>query len=209
MDTYDIKESLSDKAAALKRKPRMGYAICGSFCTVFRSLEQLEQLSGMGWEIIPIVSEAVYTTDTRFGKASDIIARVEQLCGRQVIHTVREAEPLGPTVPLDLLVIAPCTGNTISKMACGITDGAVTMAAKAHARRLRPTVIALATNDALSGSLGSIATVSARKNIYFVPLGQDDPERKPCSLVCDFSLLQDTMLSALSGIQLQPVLRQS
>lgn len=103
MDTYDIKESLSDKAAALKRKPRMGYAICGSFCTVSRSLEQLEQLSGMGWEIIPIVSEAVYTTDTRFGKASDIIARVEQLCGRQVIHTVREAEPLGPTVPSSYL----------------------------------------------------------------------------------------------------------
>ena len=188
---------------------KVGAAVCGSFCTFSRAFRALSELVVAGCDVTPIMSTCAYTTDTRFGKASDIIARVEQLCGRQVIHTVREAEPLGPTVPLDLLVIAPCTGNTISKMACGITDGAVTMAAKAHARRLRPTVIALATNDALSGSLGSIATVSARKNIYFVPLGQDDPERKPCSLVCDFSLLQDTMLSALSGIQLQPVLRQS
>lgn len=157
-------------------------------------------------DIIPIVNDSVYSTDTRFGTAQEHIEMLEGICGKTVIHTVKQAEPLGPKEPLDILVIVPCTGNTLSKMAAGITDSAVTMAAKAHLRGNRPLVIALATNDALSSNLHSIAAMGMRKNVFFVPLGQDDPEHKPYSLVADFSKLQRTILSALSGIQLQPII---
>lgn len=190
----------------IKKKPRLGYAFCGSFCTVKKSIAELEKLSHAGWDIIPIVNESVYTTDTRFGSAAETTEKIEKICGNQIIHTVKDAEPLGPANPLDLLVISPCTGNTLAKNANGITDSAVTMSAKAHMRGNRPLVIALATNDALSANLHSIASVSMRKNVFFVPLGQDDPEHKPYSLVADFSMLQATMLSALSGIQIQPVI---
>ena len=180
--------------------------MCGSFCTLKKSFGELEKLSKAGMDIIPIVNDSVYSTDTRFGPAQEHIETLEGICGKTVIHTVKQAEPLGPKEPLDILVIAPCTGNTLSKMAAGITDSAVTMAAKAHLRGNRPLVIALATNDALSSNLHSIAAMGMRKNVFFVPLGQDDPEHKPYSLVADFSKLQRTILSALSGIQLQPVI---
>ena len=154
----------------IKKKPRLGYAFCGSFCTFKKSIAQLQKLYHAGWDIIPIVNESVYTTDTRFGSAAETTEKIEKICGNQIIHTVKDAEPLGPANPLDLLVISPCTGNTLAKIANGITDSAVTMSAKAHMRGNRPLVIALATNDALSANLHSIASVSMRKNVFFVPL---------------------------------------
>ncbi len=165
----------------------IGYALCGSFCTHAKSLCALRALCDRGYDVRPIVSEIVYETDTRFGKAADLIASLEDICGHTVIHTIREAEPLGPHTPLDLLVIAPCTGNTLAKMANGITDTAVTMAAKAQLRADRPVLIGLATNDALSANLQNLAHMHTKKHLSFVPLTMDDPEKKPYSMVCDFS----------------------
>ena len=159
-----------------------------------------------GNSLLPIMSDAVYTTDTRFGKAEELIKTVEDLCGRNVVHTIVDAEPLGPKTPLDMLVICPCTGNTLAKIASGITDTPVTMAAKAHLRADRPLVIALATNDALSANLNNIGTLLKRKNVFFVPMTQDDPKSKPHSLVCDFDRVGETMMSAFAGRQLQPVI---
>jgi dipicolinate synthase subunit B len=183
----------------------IGFALCGSFCTVRHALAQMEALSGR-YEIQGIVSEAVYTTDTRFAPAKDVLDRVLQLTGRGIIHDVVGAEPLGPASPLEALIICPCTGNTLAKMANGITDSCVTMAAKAHLRSNRPLVIALASNDALSANLKNIAAMLMRKNVYFVPMKQDDPEKKPHSLVADFALLPQTLAAALEGRQIQPIL---
>lgn len=183
----------------------IGFAMCGSYCTHKRSVEQLELLVKEGYEITPILSENVYSTDTRFGKATELETRLYSLCGRESIHTVVDAEPLGPKTPLDVLIICPCTGNTLAKMAQGITDTAVTMAAKAHLRGNRPLVIALASNDALSANLKNIATMLNRKNVYFVPMNQDDPQKKPHSLVADFSLLRPTLNAALEGKQYQKI----
>ncbi|MBR0234948.1 MAG: dipicolinate synthase subunit B [Clostridia bacterium] len=184
----------------------IGYALCGSFCTVERSLKVLRSLCAEGNSVQPIMSDAVYGTDTRFGKAEDIKNTVENLCGRKIIHTIVDAEPLGPKSPLDILVICPCTGNTLAKIASGITDTPVTMAAKAHLRCDRPLVIALATNDALSANLDNIGTLMKRKNVFFVPMAQDDPKGKPHSLVCDFDRVGETMMSAFAGRQIQPVM---
>ena len=183
----------------------IGYALTGSFCTVGRSLEVLGELVGQ-YDVLPIISESVRTTDTRFGKAADTMKRLEELCGRPPITSIKEAEPLGPKIKLDALIIAPCTGNTLAKMANGITDTAVTMAAKAHRRNGRPLIVALATNDGLSQNLCNISTVMNRKNVYFVPFGQDDPEGKPNSLVADLSLTAETLRLALEGKQLQPII---
>lgn len=184
----------------------IGYAMCGSFCTHAASLRQLEQLVSKGYEICPIMSETVYTTDTRFGRAVDLIARVEELCGRSVIHTIVDAEPLGPRHPLDALIISPCTGNTLAKLSCGITDTAVCMAAKAHLRTDRPLVLALASNDALSANLKNIAALLARKSVYFVPMVQDDPTDKPHSMVADFSRICETLDGALAGVQIRKLI---
>lgn len=183
----------------------IGYAFCGSFCTHKRSFQELLSLVGEGKEILPIMSENVYHTDTRFGTAKELIERVEEITANKVIHTVVDAEPLGPKITLDALIIAPCTGNTLAKMARGITDTAVTMAAKAHLRSDRPVVIALSSNDALSANLQSISILLERKNVFFVPMKQDDPKGKPHSLVCDFSLLKPTLEGALTGKQIQPL----
>ena len=179
----------------------IGFAMCGSFCTHKKAVEQLKALREYGYEIQPIMSENVYSTDTYFGMCDDLKKSVTELCGKEIIHTVVEAEPLGPKIALDALVICPCTGNTLAKMANGITDTAVTMAAKAHLRSDRPLVIALASNDALSANLGNIGTLLNRKSVYFVPLSQDDPNKKPHSLVADFSLLLATLELALKGKQ--------
>jgi dipicolinate synthase subunit B len=184
----------------------IGYAMCGSFCTHAQSLAQLEALVQSGYEIQPIMSETVYTTDTRFGKARDLIDRVEELCGRSVIHTIVEAEPLGPRHPLDALIISPCTGNTLAKLSCGITDTAVCMAAKAHLRTDRPLVLALASNDALSANLKNIAALLSRKSVYFVPMVQDDPSGKPHSMVADFSRVCETLSDALAGVQVRKLI---
>ena len=183
----------------------IGYALTGSFCTIGRSLECLRRLSEQ-YEILPIISDSVRTTDTRFGRAEDTVGSLCEICGRSPISSIREAEPLGPRVKLDALVIAPCTGNTLAKMANGVTDTAVTMAAKAHQRNGRPLVIAIATNDGLSQNLFNIAAMLNKKNVYFVPFGQDDPEGKPHSLVSDLSLLPETLRLALEGKQIQPIL---
>ena len=177
----------------------IGYAMCGSFCTVDRAIAQLEKLVKSGYEVQPFMSETLYTTDTRFGKCEDIRRRVSQICGRDIIHTIVEAEPYGPSKPMEALIISPCTGNTLAKLACGITDTAVCMAAKAHLRNDRPLVVALASNDALSAGLRNIAAMMLRKSVYFVPMVQDDVEKKPHSLVCDFELLGETLESALNG----------
>ena len=179
----------------------IGYAFCGSFCTHARALEELQKLIGAGYEVQPIMSETVWKTDTRFGSAKAFCRQVEELCQRTVIHTVVDAEPLGPAIPLDALIISPCTGNTLAKIANGITDTAVCMAAKAHLRSDRPLVISLASNDALSANLKNIATLLSRKQVYFVPMNQDDPEKKPHSLVADFSLLRPTLAAAFEGRQ--------
>ena len=148
----------------------IGFAMCGSYCTHKASLCQLERLRGLGMEIQPIMSENVYSTDTHFGTCHELCTRVEKLCGREIIHTIVGAEPLGPKTPLDALIICPCTGNTLAKISLGITDTAVTMAAKAHLRSNRPLVIALASNDALSANLKNIGLLLSRKSVFFVPM---------------------------------------
>ena len=164
-------------------------------------MRELVKLIASGYEIQPIFSETVWTTDTRFGTAQALREEVEGLCQRSVIHTVVDAEPLGPSNPMEALIIAPCTGNTLAKLANGITDTAVCMAAKAHLRQDRPVVLSLASNDALSANLKNIATMLSRKHIYFVPMNQDDPEKKPHSLVADTTLLLPTLHAAFEGRQ--------
>ncbi len=183
----------------------IGYAFCGSYCTHKASLAQMELLLGAGYDVLPIMSENVYETDTRFGTAREMREKVEGLCGREVVHTIVDAEPLGPKIALDAMIICPCTGNTLAKLAAGITDTAVCMAAKAHLRGNRPLVIALASNDALSANLKNIATLLSRKHVYFVPLFQDDPLKKPHSLIADFSLLKPTLDCAFEGKQYQKI----
>ena len=180
----------------------IGFALCGSFCTVERALREMELLAAR-YPVQGIVSETVYNTNTRFASAESVQNRIKQITDRPVIHDIVGAEPLGPTAPLEALVICPCTGNTLAKMANGITDTAVTMAAKAHLRSNRPLVIALASNDALSANLKNIGVMLTRKHVYFVPMKQDDPEKKPHSLVADFSLLPATLEAALCGKQYQ------
>ena len=182
----------------------IGFALCGSFCTVNAALKELEVLVACH-EVQGIISENIYRTDTRFGKAADTVKKIEELTGRAVIKDIVGAEPLGPKIALDALVICPCTGNTLSKMASGITDTAVTMAAKAHLRSDRPLVIALASNDALSSNLKNIGTMLTRKSVFFVPMAQDDPLGKPHSLVADFKKLAPTLEAALEGKQYQPI----
>jgi len=183
----------------------IGYAFCGSFCTHKKALQVLQRLCASGEDVIPIMSECVYTTDTRFGTARDLIDKVEELCGRRVIHTIRDAEPLGPAMPLDTLIIAPCTGNTLAKLAAGITDTAVCMSAKAHLRQNRNLLIALASNDAMSANLKNIGTLLNRKNVFFVPMKQDDVKNKPHSLVADFSLLEESYNAVKNGLQPRPL----
>jgi len=184
---------------------KLGFALCGSFCNHAAVMKIYEQLSEVH-ELIPILSERVATTDTRFGTAERLIERVESLAGRRAIRTVVEAEPLGPSNALDALVIAPCTGNTLAKLAAGMTDGVVPMAAKSHLRNGKPVIIAPATNDGLSASAPNIAALLNRRNYYFVPFGQDDAEKKPNSLVADFSQIEATLEAACEGRQVQPIL---
>ena len=185
----------------------VGFAVCGSFCTHAKAMEALEQVKARFSTVIPIVSECSAATDTRFGPAHELMREMERICDRRVISSIREAEPIGPKKLLDLLIIAPCTGNTLGKLACGITDTAVTMAAKAHLRNQRPLLIAPSTNDGLTASAPNLGALLSRKYIYFVPFGQDDPVKKPTSLVADFSLVADAAQAALEGRQLQPLLR--
>lgn len=184
----------------------VGFAITGSFCTFKRVISELEILGNTGINIIPIMSATAYSTDTRFGKAADFVEQIEGITGNDIIHTIAGAEPIGPKNLLDALVIAPCTGNTLAKLANGITDTSVTMAAKATLRNQKPVIIAVSTNDGLGGSGKNIGLLHNTKNIYFVPYGQDDPDSKTNSLVADMSKISETLFSALQGKQVKEIL---
>ncbi len=183
----------------------VGFAFCGSFCSFKASINALEKLVNKGIDVQPIMSETAYTTDTRFGKSGDIIKRIEDLTGRKIIHTIEGAEPFGAINPLESLIICPATGNTVSKLALGITDSAVTMAAKAHLRCDRPLLIALASNDAMSQTLKNIGILLTRKSVYFLPMRQDDPKGKPHSLVADFENIGEAYGKMMEGIQIRPL----
>ena len=183
----------------------IGFAMCGSFCTFSRVFPMMEALTEEH-KVFPIFSSVSATTDTRFGKAGEHIALAEEICNCHPIHTIDQAEPIGPKKLFDILVIAPCTGNTLAKLAHGIADGPVTMAAKSHLRNGRPVLIAISTNDALAGAAENIGRLLVRKNYYFVPFRQDDAVGKPASMVADMTLLPAALDAAGEGRQLQPVL---
>lgn len=185
---------------------KVGYCLTGSYCTFQKSLDALADLIANGFDVYPMMSENAYTTDTRFGKASDFVKKIEQMTGKKVLSKISEVEPIGPKKYIDVMVLSPCTGNTMSKLANGITDTAATMAAKASLRNGIPVVIALATNDGLGQSAKSLGAMLPVKNVYFVPISQDDPVKKPTSLVCDFKRLRETVLLALEGKQIEPVI---
>lgn len=185
---------------------RLGFAICGSFCTFSKALEQIKLFDKSEYDIIPIFSEYAYNTDTRFYNAKDYVKAVEEACGNKSIKTIKEAEPIGPKELLDVIVVAPCTGNTLGKLAAGINDTSVTMAVKAHLRNNRPVVIGISTNDALGACGANIGALINRRNYYFVPFNQDNPLKKPRSIVCDFTLIEKTVQSALAGEQIQPII---
>lgn len=192
-------------AAAAEPLPRLGLAVTGSHCTFSRALEAFRPLK-RDYTLVPILSGAAAGTDTRFFAASAFRAELEAFCGREAVDTIIKAEPLGTAQRLDALLVAPCTGNTLAKLARGVTDTAVTMACKAHLRNGAPLILAISTNDGLSGSAESIAALLQRKNVYFVPFRQDAPHQKPFSLQSDFDLLGETIKAAMEGRQLQPVL---
>lgn len=179
--------------------------MCGSFCTFSKALPQIENLISDGYNIIPVMSDNAYSTDTRFGLAQGFIDRIEKLTDREIIHTIKAAEPIGPKKMCDLLVVAPCTGNTLAKLANGITDTSVTMAVKSHLRIGRPVLLGAATNDGLGAAAQNIGRLLNTKNYYFVPMSQDDYESKPNSLVAHFELIPECVEQALSGTQPQPV----
>ena len=183
----------------------IGFAMCGSLCTFERVFPVMEALAKQH-SLVPIFSGTSAAVDSRFGKGKDHIARAADICGRQPLLSIAEVEPIGPRRLLDALIIAPCTGNTLAKLAHGIADTSVTMAAKSHLRNGRPVIIAVSTNDGLAAAAENIGKLLVRKNYYFVPFRQDDPTEKPNSLVADFTLIRKTLESALRGIQLQPVI---
>lgn len=187
---------------------KIGFALCGSFCTFEHAIKQIELLKENGADVFPIMSFNAATINTRFGKAHEHIEKIERICGRNVIATIAEAEPIGPKNMLDLLIIEPCTGNTIGKLANGITDTPVTLAAKAHLRNEKPVLIAVSTNDALTASALNIGKLLNNRNIYFVPMRQDAPETKTRSVVADFSKTLEAAEKALNGIQIQPIITE-
>ncbi len=188
------------------RTERIGFALCGSFCTFEPVLAALSRLSREYETVQPILSGAAATVDSRFGRAAEFRSRIEAICRRPVWDSLTQVEPIGPKKLLELLIVAPCTGNTLGKLAAGIADTPVTLACKAHLRNARPLVLAVSTNDGLGANARSIGTLLDRKQLYFVPFGQDDPEKKPASLVADMARIPETVSAALEGRQLQPVL---
>ena len=183
----------------------LGFAFCGSFCTFAQVFPVLEALA-KEHRIIPIFSPVSYSTDTRFGTAEAHLQKAEAICGNPVLHTIAQVEPIGPKKMLDALIIAPCTGNTLAKLAHSIADTSVTMAAKSHLRNGRPVLLAVSTNDALGGAAENIGKLLARKHYYFVPYRQDDAIQKPTSMVADFTRIPDALAAAMEGRQLQPLL---
>lgn len=186
------------------KKATIGFVMCGSFCTLSKALAQMKKLSE-NYNIIPIMSYNTYNLDTKFGKASDFIKETEKICNRKIIKTIPEAEPLGPQKLADIVLVAPCSGNTLAKLSQGITDTPALMAIKSHLRIKRPVVIALATNDALGASAKNVGIMLNTKNIYFVPMNQDDFKNKPNSMIADFDLIPQTIEHALRHQQIQPL----
>lgn len=184
----------------------VGFALCGSFCTFEEVIPQIEVLKKLNYDVIPIMSQIAYNTDTRFGTAKSFRDRIENICKHEILHTIPQAEPIGPKKMLDVLVVAPCTGNTAAKLSVGITDTPVTMAAKSHLRNGRPVVLAVSTNDGLSGAAKNIGNLLNYRNIYLVPFRQDDPEKKPRSVTADFTLIPESVEAALKGEQLRPII---
>lgn len=185
---------------------KVGFALTGSFCTFSQVVRAIELLAEHGWDVTPIMSTASRNTDTRFGKAADFVGKIEAICGKPMITSIAAAEPIGPKKLFDVLVVAPATGNTLAKIAAGIADTPVTLAVKSHLRNNRPVVLAVSTNDGLGANAASIGRLLARKYLYFVPFGQDDPAEKPNSLVADFGKIEETITAALENRQLQPLL---
>lgn len=183
----------------------IGFAMCGSFCTYSSVFPVMKALTTYH-TVIPIFSHSAYTIDSRFGTAQEHIKLTEEICGKEPLHTIAQVEPIGPKKLLDALIVAPCTGNTLAKLAHSIADGPVTMAVKSHLRNARPVLIAVSTNDALAGAAENIGKLFGRKHYYFVPFGQDDPKKKPTSMVADFTLIPQALEAALSSKQLQPIL---
>ena len=183
----------------------IGFALCGSFCTYAQVFPVMEEIA-KEHHITPIFSFSSSSTDSRFGTATEHLERVREICGRSPLRTVEGVEPIGPKKLLDALIIAPCTGNTLAKLAHSIADTPVTMAAKSHLRNGRPVIVAVSTNDALAGAAENIGKLLARKHYYFVPFGQDDAWNKPTSMVADFTKIPQTLEAALAGKQIQPIL---
>lgn len=184
----------------------LGVALCGSFCTFAKAIKTIEDLTQLGINVFPIMSFNAYEISTRFGDANAIISQIETITQKKMIHTIAGAEPLGPKNIIDAMLISPCTGNTLAKLNLAVTDTPVLLATKSLMRNGKPIILSLATNDGLGASLKNIGGLLNKKNVYFVPLGQDDPIKKPYSLVADFSQIQNTLSMALSGEQIQPVL---
>ena len=185
----------------------IGFAFTGSFCTFKKTILELKKIIKLKANVTPIMSFNSYNLDTKFGEAKEYIKEIEEVTGKRIINTIQDAEPIGPKSLLDLLIIAPCTGNTLGKMAMGITDTSVTMAAKAHLRNEKPLLIAPSTNDALGASAKNIGLLHNTKNIYFVPYGQDAPDSKHSSCVADFSLIPTAVKLAFEGKQMQPIIK--
>ena len=185
---------------------KIGFAVSGSYCTYEKMIKALKDLKESYEDILPIMSENSSVTDTRFGEAKKFKEKMETICGKKAVTTIKEAEPIGPKKLLDVLVVAPCTGNTLSKIAIGITDTSVTMAVKAHLRNERPVILAVSTNDGLAGNAQNLGKLLNTRNIYFVPFGQDDPIGKPRSLVADFEKIKETIENSAEGKQVQPLL---
>lgn len=185
---------------------RIGFVMTGSFCTFRKTIDELKKIVKLGAKVIPIMSENSYTMDTKFGKAEDFINEVEEITGAKILHTIQEVEPIGPKDMLDILVVAPATGNTMAKLANDIIDNSATMAVKSHLRRERPVVVAISTNNGLSGAGENIGKLFNRKHYYFVPFKQDNPITKPRSIVFDPSYLIKTIEYALDNEQIQPIL---
>jgi len=189
----------------MEKKIKVGFALCGSFCTFDEVIAVVKELVGKGYDVTPIMSEYAYGTDTRFGKAQEFVQQLEMICDHAVMHTIVETEPVGPKKLFDVVVIAPCTGNTLGKLSHGVNDTCVTMCAKSHLRNQRPLVLAVSSNDALSNSARNIGALLNYKNVFFVPMRQDNPKEKPRSMVADFTRIPETLTHALRGEQVQPI----
>ncbi len=186
---------------------KLGFCICGSFCTIASSLNEMRKLKAKGYEITAVLSPIVQTANTRFTNCAELKKEIEEITGKPIICDIVSAEPIGPKKMFDVLTVCPCTGNTLAKLAAGITDTSVTMAVKAHIRNNKPVVIATATNDALSCSSKNIGHLLNMKHYYFVPFSQDDPKAKERSMIADFTLLEDTIIAALNSKQLTPIIK--